>query len=146
MNTCLSDQSNSHASCSANEWCVKSSRNEYIGGNVNRLNYMLVAVNGNKMKSLRKKYANDVAVNRQVIPPRRARPPALPRLSHPRISPFHPPISPSAHQTCSPTHLACHSIPPGTSICIPINRLPCYWGTDADTFDPERRNKLPPRT
>ena len=60
---------------------------------------------------------------------------------------FIPPIPVTLRQTCSPTHLASYPIRPGTLIWIPIsaiNRLPCYWGSDADTFDPERWRSLPP--
>lgn len=58
-----------------------------------------------------------------------------------------PPIPLTARQTRSPTNLASYPIPPGTFICIPINainRLPCYWGSDAENFDPERWSHLPP--
>ena len=60
---------------------------------------------------------------------------------------FIPPIPLTMRQTCSPTHLGSYPIQPGTLVSIPINainRLPCYWGDDADTFDPERWNRLPP--
>lgn len=60
---------------------------------------------------------------------------------------FIPPIPLTVRQNRSPTHLASYPIPPGTFIYIPINainHLPCYWGSDADTFDPERWNHLPP--
>lgn len=56
---------------------------------------------------------------------------------------FIPPIPLTARQARLAAHLATHPIPPGTLICVPINRLPCYWGSDGDTFDTERWNKLP---
>ncbi|KAI4225137.1 MAG: hypothetical protein L6R40_008387 [Gallowayella cf. fulva] len=60
---------------------------------------------------------------------------------------FMPPVPFTLRQSCVPTHLASHPIPPGTFIFVPIhaiNRLPSYWGPDADVFNPERWSNLPP--
>lgn len=59
---------------------------------------------------------------------------------------FIPTVPFTVRQSCTPTHLGSYPIPPGTLIFIPINainRLPTYWGPDADTFNPERWRTLP---
>ncbi|MCJ1374152.1 hypothetical protein MMC20_005384 [Loxospora ochrophaea] len=57
-----------------------------------------------------------------------------------------PPIPFTTRTTVVDDHLCGFEIPANTTIYIfsnTINRLPQYWGETADTFDPERWNKLP---
>ncbi|KAF2229386.1 cytochrome P450 [Viridothelium virens] len=57
-----------------------------------------------------------------------------------------PPIPLTIREALHDTTLANHPIPKGTKLYImanAINRLPEYWGPDADTFDPDRWDKLP---
>lgn len=57
-----------------------------------------------------------------------------------------PPIPMTVRQTVAEDKLGDYVIPPGTTIYIlanAINRLPQYWGTKADEFDPDRWDHLP---
>ncbi|KAL9097684.1 MAG: hypothetical protein Q9165_000010 [Trypethelium subeluteriae] len=58
-----------------------------------------------------------------------------------------PPIPLTIREALHDTTLASHPIPKGTKLYImanAINRLPEYWGPDADTFEPDRWDRLPP--
>lgn len=57
-----------------------------------------------------------------------------------------PPIPMTVRKSIVDDHLGPHFIPAGTTIYIhanAINRLPVYWGDNADAFDPDRWDNLP---
>lgn len=58
-----------------------------------------------------------------------------------------PPIPLTIREALLDTTLMGHAIPKGTIIYVmanTINRMPGYWGPDADRFDPDRWDQLPP--
>lgn len=59
---------------------------------------------------------------------------------------FIPPIPTVIRKTRVDSNLSGYLIPAGTYLYITsnaINRLECYWGNDADHFDPDRWDRLP---
>ncbi|TDZ13448.1 Cytochrome P450 monooxygenase FUM15 [Colletotrichum spinosum] len=59
---------------------------------------------------------------------------------------FIPPIPMTVRQTLADDVLGGHKVPAGTVVYVlanAINRLPVYWGADADGFDPDRWTALP---
>ena len=57
-----------------------------------------------------------------------------------------PPVPFTVRQNSAPDRLADHLIPAGTMTFMyanAINRAPCYWGPNADVFDPDRWDALP---
>lgn len=57
-----------------------------------------------------------------------------------------PPIPMTVRQSIRDDNLCGYFIPAGSTVYVmanTINRLPQYWGSDADVFDPDRWNHLP---